>query len=131
MTTILFTFIAAFLAALVAIFFSFLCPFGLLFLIRHYSDAAEFICNDPGIAGFLRYNFTPASIFRGDSGSYFPGYCLAAFSVAGFIKRLGATAMQLSVISLGVPPIDSRWTPVLSNGVRTELFTQNRTSITL
>ncbi|MCI5130787.1 MAG: undecaprenyl/decaprenyl-phosphate alpha-N-acetylglucosaminyl 1-phosphate transferase, partial [Candidatus Electrothrix sp. EH2] len=30
------------------------------------------------LVGFLRYNFHPASIFMGDSGSYFLGYCLAA-----------------------------------------------------
>src|SRR5207247_8781575 len=30
------------------------------------------------LAGFLRYNFNPASIFLGDSGSLFVGFSLAA-----------------------------------------------------
>ena len=35
------------------------------------------------LAGFLRYNFNPASIFLGDSGSLFTGFLLAALSVSG------------------------------------------------
>ena len=64
------------------------------------------------LIGFLRYNFNPASIFMGDSGSYFLGYCLAAFSIAGFIKGQVATAMLIPVIALGVPLIDTLWTPL-------------------
>src|SRR5262245_24584413 len=33
------------------------------------------------LAGFLRYNFNPASIFLGDSGSLFVGFTLAALSI--------------------------------------------------
>ena len=38
------------------------------------------------LAGFLRYNFNPASIFLGDSGSLFVGFALAALSVQGMQK---------------------------------------------
>ena len=64
------------------------------------------------LIGFLRYNFNPASIFMGDSGSYFLGYCLAALSIAGFVKGQIATAMLIPVIALGVPLIDTLWTPL-------------------
>ncbi len=64
------------------------------------------------LIGFLRYNFNPASIFMGDSGSYFLGYCLAALSIAGFIKGQVATAMLIPIIALGVPLIDTLWTPL-------------------
>jgi UDP-GlcNAc:undecaprenyl-phosphate GlcNAc-1-phosphate transferase len=63
------------------------------------------------LLGFLRYNFYPASIFMGDSGSYFLGYTLAALSVAGSIKGQVATAMLIPVIALGVPLIDTLWAP--------------------
>ena len=33
--------------------------------------------------GFLRYNFNPAKIFMGDTGSMLLGYTLAAISVMG------------------------------------------------
>ena len=64
------------------------------------------------LIGFLRYNFNPASIFMGDSGSYFLGYCLAALSIAGSIKGQATTAMLIPVIALGVPLIDTLWAPV-------------------
>ncbi|MBQ2967773.1 MAG: undecaprenyl/decaprenyl-phosphate alpha-N-acetylglucosaminyl 1-phosphate transferase [Clostridia bacterium] len=47
--------------------------------------------------GFLPYNFNPARIFMGDSGSTFLGYILACISIEGMLK--GAT----TVISIAVP----------------------------
>ncbi|HVO27012.1 MAG TPA: glycosyltransferase [Candidatus Margulisiibacteriota bacterium] len=59
--------------------------------------------------GFLRYNFHPASIFLGDSGSYFLGYTLAALSILGSIKSEATVAMLIPIIALGVPVIDALW----------------------
>ena len=64
------------------------------------------------LIGFLRYNFHPASIFMGDSGSYFLGYCLAALSIGGTIKGQVATALLIPIIALGVPLMDTLWAPV-------------------
>ncbi len=64
------------------------------------------------LLGFLRYNFNPASIFMGDSGSYFLGYSLAALSISGSIKGQVATAMLIPIIALGVPLIDTLWAPI-------------------
>ncbi|MCI5124117.1 MAG: undecaprenyl/decaprenyl-phosphate alpha-N-acetylglucosaminyl 1-phosphate transferase, partial [Candidatus Electrothrix sp. AR5] len=64
------------------------------------------------LIGFLRYNFYPASIFMGDSGSYFLGYCLAALSIGGAIKGQVATAMLIPIITLGVPLMDTLWAPL-------------------
>jgi len=38
------------------------------------------------IAGFLRYNFNPASIFLGDCGSLLIGFLLSAIAIAGSQK---------------------------------------------
>ena len=38
------------------------------------------------ILGFLRYNFNPATIFLGDSGSLFIGFLLSALALAGAQK---------------------------------------------
>ncbi|OQX14963.1 MAG: hypothetical protein BWK80_41360 [Desulfobacteraceae bacterium IS3] len=62
--------------------------------------------------GFLRYNFNPASIFMGDSGSYFLGYMLAALSIMGAIKSQTTVAMLIPVIALGVPLIDTVIAPI-------------------
>ena len=75
-------------------------------------EALAFASLAGALLGFLRYNFNPASIFMGDSGSYFLGYCLAALSVAGSIKGQVATALLIPVIALGVPLIDTLWAPL-------------------
>lgn len=64
------------------------------------------------LLGFLRYNFSPASIFMGDSGSYFLGYVLASLSLLGSIKGQFATAMLIPIIALGIPLIDTLWAPI-------------------
>ncbi|MDD2485530.1 MAG: MraY family glycosyltransferase [bacterium] len=56
--------------------------------------------------GFLRYNFNPASIFMGDTGSMLLGYVLAAISVAGAFKGAAAIMLTLPVIVLGLPIFD-------------------------
>jgi UDP-GlcNAc:undecaprenyl-phosphate GlcNAc-1-phosphate transferase len=62
--------------------------------------------------GFLRYNFNPASIFMGDSGSYFLGYMLAALSVLGSMKSQATAAILIPVIALGFPIMDALLSPL-------------------
>jgi UDP-GlcNAc:undecaprenyl-phosphate GlcNAc-1-phosphate transferase len=76
------------------------------------ASALAFAALAGALIGFLRYNFYPASIFMGDSGSYFLGYCLAVLSIAGTIKGEVTTAMLIPVIALGVPLIDTLWAPI-------------------
>ena len=78
----------------------------------HIVESLAFAALAGTLLGFLRYNFNPASIFMGDSGSYFLGYSLAALSIAGSIKGQVATAMLIPVIALGVPLIDTLWAPI-------------------
>ncbi|MFC1850775.1 MraY family glycosyltransferase [candidate division CSSED10-310 bacterium] len=60
------------------------------------------------ILGFLRYNFYPASIFLGDSGSMFLGFSLAAISLMGAHKSTTAMALLFPlVVGLMVPVIDT------------------------
>lgn len=58
-------------------------------------------------AAFLRYNFNPASIFLGDSGSLFLGFTLAALSVQSSQKSAAAFAVAVPVVSLGLPILDT------------------------
>lgn len=56
--------------------------------------------------GFLRYNFTPASIFMGDAGSMFLGYTLACLTVvATFYSSESRTffPVVLPVVVLAIP----------------------------
>jgi UDP-GlcNAc:undecaprenyl-phosphate GlcNAc-1-phosphate transferase len=59
------------------------------------------------LAGFLRYNFNPASIFLGDSGALFVGFTLAALSVLGSQKATTAVAVVIPVLAFGLPVIDT------------------------
>jgi UDP-GlcNAc:undecaprenyl-phosphate GlcNAc-1-phosphate transferase len=56
--------------------------------------------------GFLRFNFYPATIFLGDSGSLFIGFMLAALALAGSQKAPTIVAIGIPVVSLGFPILD-------------------------
>lgn len=54
---------------------------------------------------FLTFNFNPAKIFMGDSGSLFSGFLLATLSIAGVMKT-ATLAILLPFVVLSVPIID-------------------------
>lgn len=56
--------------------------------------------------GFLRFNFHPATIFLGDSGSLFIGFMLAALALAGSEKAPTIIAVTIPIVSLGLPILD-------------------------
>jgi UDP-GlcNAc:undecaprenyl-phosphate GlcNAc-1-phosphate transferase len=58
------------------------------------------------IVGFLRFNFYPASIFLGDSGSLFVGFMLSALALAGSQKAPTIVAVAIPVVSFGLPILD-------------------------
>jgi UDP-GlcNAc:undecaprenyl-phosphate/decaprenyl-phosphate GlcNAc-1-phosphate transferase len=58
------------------------------------------------ILGFLRFNFHPASIFLGDSGSLFIGFMLSALAIAGSQKAPTMIAVAIPLVSLGLPILD-------------------------
>jgi UDP-GlcNAc:undecaprenyl-phosphate/decaprenyl-phosphate GlcNAc-1-phosphate transferase len=58
------------------------------------------------ILGFLRFNFYPASIFMGDSGSMFVGFILAALALCGSQKAPTMVAVAIPVIAFGFPIVD-------------------------
>ena len=64
------------------------------------------------LIGFLRYNFNPASIFLGDSGSLFIGFMLAAISVQGTQKASTVVAIAIPLLAFGVPMVDTGFTMV-------------------
>ena len=56
---------------------------------------------------FLFYNFMPASIFMGDSGSLFLGYLLAAYTLQGPLHTDPGMALLIPVLLLGLPVLDT------------------------
>jgi UDP-GlcNAc:undecaprenyl-phosphate GlcNAc-1-phosphate transferase len=56
--------------------------------------------------GFLRYNFPPARIYLGDSGSLFVGLTLSALALNGHYTTNHSLGMFAPVLVLGVPLLD-------------------------
>jgi len=59
------------------------------------------------VLGFLFYNFNPASIFMGDTGSMFLGFVLAASSIWTNQKSSTAVAILVPLVALGLPIADT------------------------
>ena len=57
--------------------------------------------------GFLKYNFYPAKIFMGDTGSLFLGYNLSVIAILGLTKSTTVISLFLPVVILGIPIIDT------------------------
>ncbi len=56
--------------------------------------------------GFIPYNFNPAKIFMGDTGSTFLGYILACLSIQGLFKMYAIISFAVPFLILGVPIFD-------------------------
>ena len=59
------------------------------------------------ILGFLPYNFNPASIFMGDTGSQLLGFLLAAISIEGAIKSATVFVIAVPILAFGLPIYDT------------------------
>lgn len=69
--------------------------------------AALCICLACATLGFLKYNFNPASIFMGDSGSLTLGFVLAALAISGCAKGATIVALLVPILILGIPIFDT------------------------
>ena len=59
------------------------------------------------ILGFLRFNFSPATIFLGDCGSLFVGFMLSALALQGAQKAPTIIAVAIPVVSFGLPILET------------------------
>lgn len=57
--------------------------------------------------GFLPYNFHPARIFMGDSGSELLGFSIAAISILGTVKSATIVVVVIPALVLGLPIFDT------------------------
>jgi UDP-GlcNAc:undecaprenyl-phosphate GlcNAc-1-phosphate transferase len=89
-------------AAIAAAFFLLLAVQSGQFLVGSLAAALLGAC-----LGFLYYNFNPASIFMGDSGSLFLGYVLAAVGLKLKVDPIGPQSWLVPILILGVPIFDT------------------------
>lgn len=57
--------------------------------------------------GFLPFNFNPAKIFMGDTGSTFLGFMLATLSIQGVFKSYAIISFAVPLLILGLPLFDA------------------------
>lgn len=57
--------------------------------------------------GFLPHNFSPATIFMGDTGSTFLGFMLAVMSIQGLTKSYTVITLMVGGVVLGLPIFDT------------------------
>jgi UDP-GlcNAc:undecaprenyl-phosphate GlcNAc-1-phosphate transferase len=60
-----------------------------------------------GALGFLPYNFNPAKIFLGDTGSLFIGYVFATVSIIVTAKVAITVSLLVPLVALALPVIDT------------------------
>lgn len=74
---------------------------------RMSGDAVILLALVGACAGFLRYNFYPASIFLGDTGSMFLGFALASVALATSGKSTLMAAVGIPLMAAGIPLFDT------------------------
>lgn len=58
------------------------------------------------LLGFLRYNFNPASVFLGDSGSLLIGFLLGCYGALWSEKSVTLVALSAPLLALSIPLMD-------------------------
>ncbi len=90
-------------AAIAAAYFALMCSFSGQYLVGALSIAVMAAC-----IGFLFYNWNPATIFMGDSGSIFLGFMLAAIGIKiRFPDNMPFVTWMIPLLVLGVPLFDT------------------------
>jgi len=62
------------------------------------------------LLGFLRFNFNPATIFLGDSGSLFIGFLLGCYGILWTQKSATLLGMTAPLMALAIPLLDTSLT---------------------
>jgi UDP-GlcNAc:undecaprenyl-phosphate GlcNAc-1-phosphate transferase len=79
----------------------------IFFLRGHVEEALLLLILLGALLGFLPYNFNPATIFLGDSGSLVVGYILAVTAITGSQKGATTLAVIIPLLVFGLPIVDT------------------------
>ncbi len=81
--------------------------FVIAWMAGRFDAAAISIALAGSALGFLKYNFNPASIFLGDSGSLLLGFVLGTVSLLTVTRFAGLTTMIVPLVIAGIPIMDT------------------------
>ena len=77
------------------------------------------------LLGFLPYNFSPARIFLGDTGSLFVGFVLSLLALECY-RRVSLITLMVPLLTLAVPLLDTALSIVRRVRLRTPIFAADR-----
>lgn len=80
---------------------------GSLFFTGHASEMLFYFVFAGGLLGFLRYNYNPASVFLGDSGSMMIGFTLAVLPLNVHTANSFLISVGVPLLAMGVPIFDT------------------------
>lgn len=83
------------------------CILIISLMVSESNIAILIACLTGACIGFLPYNFNPASIFMGDSGSNFLGFILACISIEGLFKGYAVISFAVPLLLLALPIFDT------------------------
>jgi len=81
------------------------------------------------LVGFLVFNSNPASIFCGDSGTYFLGFLIGSSSLLTSTKSGALVGMTLPLLAMGIPIFDTLFAMLRRSLERRSLFAPDRNHI--
>lgn len=84
-----------------------ICLLAVALLVSEWNIAVFTACLAGACFGFLPYNFNPAKIFMGDSGSTFLGYMLACISIEGLFKGYAIISFAVPLLIVALPLFDT------------------------
>lgn len=76
--------------------------------------------------GFLRYNFNPATIFMGDTGSLLLGLNFAGWSIVGTLKTTLSLTLMIPILVMAVPIFDTAFAILRRGLARRPIFSPDK-----
>lgn len=80
---------------------------GSLFFTGHAPATLVYFVFAGGLLGFLRYNYNPASVFLGDSGSMLIGFTIAVLPLLTHATNSFLVSIGVPLLAMGVPIFDT------------------------
>lgn len=80
---------------------------GLNIVLGNEGMAAVCLALTGACIGFLRYNFHPARVFLGDTGSLYLGFLLMSITLGSQSRSTAAILFIVPILTMGVPMIDT------------------------
>jgi UDP-N-acetylmuramyl pentapeptide phosphotransferase/UDP-N-acetylglucosamine-1-phosphate transferase len=80
---------------------------GALLFTGNFAATLPYLVLAGACLGFLRYNFHPASVFLGDTGSMFLGLCVATLPLMTGSRKELVASLGVPLLAMGIPIFDT------------------------